>query len=380
MRGSVRFDTGPLGRGPDGCGTLFADPVAVIRADTPDQVSDAFAAIEAARRDGLWLAGCFSYELGYALTPKLAPLMPARRDMPLILMGIYDAPRPAPPLPAPGRARIGTPDPLWDRATYDAAIARVHAYIEAGDCYQINLTFPMEATCDGTPEQIYAALAARQPVGEGALVMLGDTPILSRSPELFFTVDADRMIATRPMKGTRARHVASLEDEAAVEALKTSEKDLAENLMIVDLLRNDISRVCRAGSVHVPQLFAVETYTTVHQMVSTVRGELAEDAGLTEIVRALFPCGSITGAPKVRAMEIISELESGPRDIYCGAIGWADPDGPMRFNVAIRSPVMTAPGRLRLNVGGGIVNDSRAEGEWDEALWKARFANLSPTG
>ncbi|MFV0303706.1 MAG: aminodeoxychorismate synthase component I [Paracoccus sp. (in: a-proteobacteria)] len=374
-RPSIRFDTGPLGGG-----TLFADPVALIRADAPDQVARAFERIESARREGLWLAGCFSYELGYALTPRLTPLMPENRDVPLILMGAFEAPLPAPPLPDPAGAGISAAEPLWSRAEYDRAIARVHDYIEAGDTYQINLTFPMEADCAGSPAQIYAALAARQPVGEGALCLLDGPPILSRSPELFFAVDAEGAIETRPMKGTAPRGATPEADAASAAGLRASDKDRAENLMIVDLLRNDISRVCVPGSVTVPQLFQVETYATVHQMTSTVRGQLAEGVGLTRIIAALFPCGSITGAPKVRAMEIIAELEDSPRGIYCGAIGWADPAGPMRFNVAIRTPVVTAPGRLRLNVGGGIVHDSRADAEWREALWKSSFERLSPPG
>ncbi|AUH64040.1 aminodeoxychorismate synthase component I [Paracoccus zhejiangensis] len=372
---SIRFDTGPL----DG-GTLFADPVRLIRADTPDEVAGAFAEIEAARREGLWLAGYFSYELGYALTPRLASLMPEGRDVPLILIGAFDAPRPAPPLPDSAGASIGPAQPLWTRETYNRAIARVHDYIEAGDSYQINLTFAMRAAFTGSPAEVYAALSARQPVGEGAFVDLGGLAILSRSPELFFAVDAQGRIETRPMKGTAPRGATPEADAAAAAALLASEKDRAENLMIVDLLRNDISRVCTAGSVKVPQLFQIETYATVHQMTSTVQGQLAEGAGLTEIIAALFPCGSITGAPKVRAMEIIAELEDSPRGIYCGAIGWADPAGPMRFNVAIRTPVVEAPGRLRLNVGGGIVYDSQADAEWREALWKSSFADLSPRG
>ncbi|MFV0303351.1 MAG: aminodeoxychorismate synthase component I, partial [Paracoccus sp. (in: a-proteobacteria)] len=328
----------------------------------------------------LWLAGCFSYELGYALTPRLGPLMPENRDMPLILMGAFEAPLPAPPLPDPAGAGISAAEPLWSRAEYDRAIGRVHGYIEAGDTYQINLTFPMVADCAGSPAQLYAALAARQPVGEGALCLLDRPAILSRSPELFFSVDAQGVIETRPMKGTAPRGPTPAEDSALMADLRASEKDRAENLMIVDLLRNDISRVCRPGTVKVPQLFHVETYATVHQMTSTVRGKLAEGMGLADIIAALFPCGSITGAPKVRAMEIIAELEQAPRGIYCGAIGWVDPAGPMRFNVAIRTPVVRAPGRLRLNVGGGIVHDSRADAEWREALWKSSFASLSPPG
>ncbi|MCG6111660.1 MAG: aminodeoxychorismate synthase component I [Paracoccus sp.] len=372
--GLIRFDTGPLG-----CGTLFAGPVTVIRADTPQGVGPALAAMQAAQARGCWLAGYLSYELGYALTPRLADLMPADRRMPLILMGVFDGPEPAPPLPAGAEARFGRLRPLWDRARYDAAIAAVHGYIESGDTYQINLTFPLTAEVSGDPLALYAALAARQPVGEGAFVDLGGPIVLSRSPELFFAVDDQRRILTRPMKGTAARLADPAADMAAAQALQTSEKNRAENLMIVDLLRNDISRICRPGSVQVPQLFHVERYATVHQMVSTVQGQLQPGVGLAQILGALFPCGSITGAPKIRSMQIIAELEAAPRDIYCGAIGWVDPAGPMRFSVAIRSPWFEAPDRLRLNVGGGIIHDSEAGPEWEEALCKSAFLGPFPT-
>ncbi len=372
--GLIRFDTGPLGRG-----TLFAGPVTVIRADTPQGVGPALAAMQAAQARSCWLAGYLSYELGHALTPRLAELMPADRRMPLILMGVFDGPEPAPPLPAGAEAQFGRLRPLWDRARYDAAIAAVHGYIESGDTYQINLTFPLTAEVSGDPLALYAALAARQPVGEGAFVDLGGPIVLSRSPELFFAVDDQRRILTRPMKGTAARLADPAADMAAAQALQTSEKNRAENLMIVDLLRNDISRICLPGTVRVPQLFHVETYATVHQMVSTVQGQLVPDAGLAQILAALFPCGSITGAPKVRSMQIIAELEGAAREVYCGAIGWVDPAGPMRFSVAIRSPWVEAPGRLRLNVGGGIVHDSQAGSEWEEALCKSAFLGQSPT-
>ena len=369
----VRFDQGPVAGG-----TLFDAPLAVIRAETPAEVPAALDAIGAARAEGRWLAGYFSYELGHALIPKLAPLMPQDRRVPLILMGVFDTPRPAPALTG-GAAHIGTPRPLWTRDRYDDAIAAVHRYIEAGDCYQINLTFPMEVEVSGDPLAIYARLAGRQPVGEGAFVDLGGPPILSRSPELFFAVDADHRITTRPMKGTRPRGATPAEDLANAEDLAHAEKDRAENLMIVDLLRNDISHVCLPGTVRVPDLFQVERYATVFQMISTVTGQMRDDAGLAEILTALFPCGSVTGAPKIRAMEIIAELEQAPRDVYCGAVGWIDPAGPMRFNVAIRSPMLVEPGLLRLQVGGGIVHDSTAGSEWDEALCKAAFLNPSPT-
>ena len=374
MSGRVLFDRGPLPGG-----TMFADPLTLIRADTAAGVGPALAAIEAARARGCWLAGFLSYELGYALIPRLAPLMPPDRRVPLILMGVFDAPRAAPDLPGASPVSISAPEPLWDRARYDTAIAAIHRHIEAGDTYQINLTFPMTARVSGDPLAVYAALAARQKVGEGAFVDLGGPPILSRSPELFFAVDPDRRIRTRPMKGTAARGRSPAEDAAAAAALAASEKDRAENLMIVDLLRNDISRVCVPGSVRVPSLFHIEAYATLHQMTSTVEGRLADGVGLADILRALFPCGSITGAPKIRSMQIIAELEGAARGVYCGAIGWVDPAGPMRFSVAIRSPVLTDPRTLHLGVGGGITHDSRSGSEWEEALCKAAFLNLSPT-
>lgn len=373
MTGQVRFDRGPLPGG-----TLFAAPRMVIRADSPSGIGPALLAVEAARAQGLWVAGYLSYELGHALTPKLAALMPAQRDCPLILMGVFDRPRPAPALPEPTGVRIGPARPLWSRARYDAAIDTVRAYIAAGDCYQINLTFPMLAEAEGDPLAIYAALVARQPVGEGAFVDLGGPVVLSRSPELFFAVDDQGIIETKPMKGTAPRGLDAGADADLARDLALSEKNRAENLMIVDLLRNDLSRICLPGSVRVPKLFHVETYATVHQMISTVTGQLAPGVGFPDILWAIFPCGSITGAPKIRAMEIIAELEQAPRGVYCGAIGWIDPAGPMRFSVAIRSPVLEAPGRLRLNVGGGITHDSRAGSEWEEALCKAAFLDLSP--
>lgn len=370
----IRFDQGPLPGG-----TLFHRPQTIIRADTRAGVIPAMAAMQAAQSRGMWLAGYLSYELGHALNPKLSPLSD-RGDIPLILMGVFDGPTPAPALPDASDVQVSPPRPLWSRDRYDHGIAAIHRYIEAGDCYQINLTFPMEAEFSGDPLSLYAALVARQPVGEGAFVDLGGPIILSRSPELFFAVDDRRRITTRPMKGTAPRGATAQEDDDLAAGLRASDKDRAENLMIVDLLRNDISRICDPGSVQVPKLFEVERYATVHQMTSTVTGHLADGVGLADILTALFPCGSITGAPKIRAMQIIAELEAAPREVYCGAIGWVDPAGPMRFSVAIRSPVVAGPGRLRVNVGGGITHDSRAGSEWEEALCKAAFLDLSRKG
>ncbi|MEW2911137.1 aminodeoxychorismate synthase component I [Leisingera sp. JC11] len=374
----IRFD-----RGPKGAGTCFDQPLRMIRADGPEEVPAALAALDAARDAGHWLAGYASYELGYALEQKLAGRMPQERRLPLICFGVYEEPLPqnteGNARPRGGEAGLEGITPRWGQERYTEAFAEVKRNIGKGDIYQANLTFPIDAEAYGTAEELYAALQGKQAVGHGAMVEQDGLPdLLSRSPELFFRTDAEGVIETRPMKGTQPRSDDPVEDARRRDFLRQDEKNRAENLMIVDLLRNDISRVAQTGSVHVPELFAVESYATVHQMVSLVRAKLRPDAGLAEIFAALFPCGSITGAPKIRSMEILAELEPWARDIYCGTIGWAAPDGSSEFNVAIRT-LMLEEGRATLNVGGGVVWDSTAESEYEEALWKARFARVTPT-
>ncbi|WP_298933815.1 aminodeoxychorismate synthase component I [uncultured Ruegeria sp.] len=368
MQLRIRFDQGPAGPG-----TRFARPSQIIRADMAEDVPQAMTALDEARASGAWVAGYASYELGYALEARLLARLPQDRRLPLMCFGVYDHPTQS-DLP---KADAGISDfrPRWDDERYSRAFQTVHDAIGAGDIYQANLTFPIDMTINGDSASLYAALTARQSVGHGALVEQDDLPdLLSRSPELFFRTDAAGCIETRPMKGTQPRSEDMAEDARRRNFLSIDEKNRAENLMIVDLLRNDISRVALPGSVHVPELFKVETYATVHQMVSLVRAQLQVGAGLSDILSALFPCGSITGAPKIRAMEILSELEPWARDIYCGAIGWAAPDGRSEFNVAIRT-LMVEDGAATLNVGGGVVWDSTAPSEYEEALWKARFAH-----
>lgn len=368
----IRFDQAPIPQN-----NWFCDPQAVIRAQTPDEIEPAFAALAAARKAGLWVAGFCSYELGYALEPKLAPLMPQDRSVPLLQFGVYERPMHMPD-PAPQPYSLGAFTPHWSQADYATAFHKVKDFIAAGDVYQINLTFPLSAEFSGDTFSAYAALEQRQEVRHGAFIDLEDgRAVLSRSPELFFKTSAAAQIETLPMKGTQPRHLDPALDMAAREFLHTDSKNRAENLMIVDLLRNDISRVCKMGSVKVPELFRVDTYATLHQMVSRITGDLADDVSVEHILRALFPCGSITGAPKVRAMEIIQSLETAARDLYCGAIGWIAPDGTSEFSVAIRT-IFIENGVARLNVGGGVVYDSNVSSEYEEALWKARFANLSP--
>jgi para-aminobenzoate synthetase component 1 len=364
--------------GPGGRPALFRAAQAVFVAQTGAEVPALLAELDKARAKGFWVAGYLSYEAGYALEPKLAAQEPDGGG-PGAVFGVFAGPEDAAALldTAAAEARgvqIAPVEPMISRAAYDAAMARVMGYIGSGDCYQINLTFPMQTRLlQGSALGLYGALRTRQAVGRGAYVDLGTGPVLvSRSPELFINVTAAGRIEARPMKGTAPRDADPVRDGELVEELRASEKGQAENLMIVDLLRNDISRVAKVGSVKVPKLFAVETYATLHQMVSTVVGDLVEAPSMAGVMAALFPCGSITGAPKIRAMEIIREVEPFARGAYCGAIGWMAPDGAASFNVAIRTLSVTGQD-IVLNVGGGVVQDSTAAGEWEEALWKARY-------
>nr|WP_299497459.1 aminodeoxychorismate synthase component I [uncultured Rhizobium sp.] len=358
---------------------VFADPAELIIAHDPAAVFAGLARIEQARRDGCWIAGFLSYEAGYLFEDKLAPFAASDRQTPLMAFGIFDAPATDHPLAAPRQRRDNEPflldaRPDWSFADYRQRFDKLHWHLRQGDCYQVNLTMPIRASWTGDPVAAFWSLIARQPVHYGALVNLGGPMLLSRSPELFFKVDRDGWIETHPMKGTAARGATPDEDSAIVAAMLGDDKTQAENRMIVDLLRNDISRISEVGSLAVPRLFDIETYPTVHQMVSHVRAKLLPDLTVTDIFAALFPCGSVTGAPKIRAMQIIHDLETAPRDAYCGAIGYIAPDGRMRFNVAIRTISLFDDGRAVFNAGGGIVFDSRAEDEYAECLLKARFA------
>ncbi len=371
--------------GPAGGPALFRDPVERVTVWEPADVAPALARLDALRGQGLWVAGAMAYDAGLTFEPRLADLMPAHRDEPLLAFGAFAGPVPATDVLARAMAeaagvRLAPLCPRITQADHAAAFARLMDYIAAGDCYQVNLTFPVDSRLTaGSALGLYGALRAHQPVGHGVFCDLGGPVAISASPELFFACDADGWIETRPMKGTAPRDADPARDAALAAGLAASEKGQAENLMIVDLLRNDLSRICAVGSVRVPDLFAVESYATVHQMVSRVTGRLTGRPGLAALMPALFPCGSVTGAPKIRAMQIIAELECGPRGLYCGAMGWMAPDGRAAFNVAIRTLRLYPDGRLRLDVGGGVVQDSTADGEWEEALWKTRFARLPTT-
>jgi para-aminobenzoate synthetase component 1 len=352
--------------------TLYEDARELIVANDPDEVGHAFRRLEAARRAGLTLAGYASYELGYLFEPRLAPLLPPGRRLPLLAFGAFAEGKSLDSFPHDSAGRLEYLSAAWQAEDYASRFARVIDYIAAGDVYQINLTFPLQGRHEGDLLGLFGALRSRQPVAHGAVVGLGAETILSLSPELFFTVEAGRITA-RPMKGTAPRGGDAASDRKAALVLAVDEKQRAENLMIVDLLRNDLSRISRIGSVHVPRLFQVETYPTLHQMTSTVVAELLPSVGLHDLFAALFPCGSVTGAPKIRAMEIIRALEATPRGVYCGAVGWIAPSGDMSFNVAIRTLTCFPDGSATFNIGSGIVADSTAAAEYDECLLKSRF-------
>ncbi|TPN54984.1 MULTISPECIES: aminodeoxychorismate synthase component I [unclassified Mesorhizobium] len=359
---------------------VFDRPADIIVAHAAKDFLPALEAAQAAHDAGRWLAGYFSYEAGYLLEPKLVPLLPSGRRAPLVCLGVFDAPveEAVPQRAAPTNGPIFDARAAWSFEDYEKRFARLHQHIRQGDCYQGNLTFPVQAQWSGDPLAAFDALTERQPVKYGALVALGDPVVLSRSPELFFEIDASGMIETHPMKGTAPRGATKAEDERQRNFLRNDEKNQAENRMIVDLLRNDISLISEVGTLDVPALFRIESYPTVHQMVSDVRAKLLPGLSIRQIFAALFPCGSITGAPKIRAMEILHDLESTPRDVYCGAIGWIAPGGTMRFSVAIRTISLFSSGEAVYNVGGGIVFDSTAQEEYQECLLKARFATGTP--
>ena len=362
---------------------LYRDPAEIIVARDVAGVLPALGRVRAGTARGLHAAGWIGYEAAAAFEPRLPPPVPAADALPLLWFGLFagyeaiaaaDLPG---RLPDPAGAWLGEPQPAIARADYDAQLAAVLALIDAGDLYQANLTFQAQLPFQGDPLALYARLRAHAGAGHGAFIASGDHHILSLSPELFFALE-NRQLSARPMKGTAPRGDTPEADRAAAEALAADPKQRAENLMIVDLMRNDLARVAEPGSVAVPALFTVERYPTVHQLVSEVRATLAPGRDAVDVIAALFPCGSVTGAPKMRAIEALSGIEQGPRGLYTGAIGRIDPGGDAMFNVAIRTLVARqGAGTATLGLGGGIVADSRAASEWEETRAKAAFIRAS---
>lgn len=363
---------------------LFRNPLAMREVRRGVDMSAFMRWLENESAHNALLAGFLSYEAGACLEPGLSLSDPVDIAPPLGWFGRFAEMERIEPddvpalLPDPAGAWAQAAHPHVNRADYDQAIKRVLGYIEAGDIYQANLTFQASVRFGGHPLALYARLRDRQQAGYGGIVWTGTHWLLSFSPELFFS-QRGKSIMARPMKGTALRDADPARDATNAAALADDPKQRAENLMIVDLIRNDLSRVAEPGSVTVPELFHVEQYPTVHQMVSSVHATLAPDKGAVDIIAQAFPCGSITGAPKIRAMEIIAEVEPEQRGVYTGSIGYIAGHNEAAFNVAIRTLVIAAgsasapPDRALLGLGSGIVADSVAEAEWNECLAKGRF-------
>jgi para-aminobenzoate synthetase/4-amino-4-deoxychorismate lyase len=365
---------------------LFLNPIQTISAQSLGEIPDLFRRIELALAQGHHVAGYLSYECGYHFERFEEP--PLSSQLPLAWFGVYlhpfifDHARGSFESRGPNLSAVPSPRTIPNSFAanaqltitedeYSAKIERIKNYIEAGDTYQVNFTDSVTAHTPLSPAQAFAALSASQPVSYSALLNLATRHILSFSPELFFRI-TNGEISTRPMKGTMPRGLDLAEDEQQAACLQSDEKNRSEHVMIVDLLRNDLGRICAPGSVRVDGIFSVEHYATLLQMTSTISGTLRPSLSYYDIFRALFPSGSITGAPKIRTMEIIRELESRPRGVYTGAIGHIAPNGSATFNVAIRTLVLEQ-GVAHMGVGGGIVADSVAASEYRECLLKASF-------
>ena len=350
----------------------LGEPIATLEATGPDTVPALLAAVDESAAAGYLAAGYVAYEAAAAWG------LPVHGDGPggpLAWFGLY-RPQHAHALPAvPASWRQGPAGLDWQPSVteqaYGEAVARLREHIGEGNAYQLNLTYRLRAPFADDPRRLFASLAAAQGGPWSAFIDTGDQAICSASPELFFQLDGDHIV-TRPMKGTRPRGRWPAEDAAQAAALTASAKDRAENVMIVDLMRNDLGRIARPGSVTVTGLFEAERYPAQWQMTSTVEADLRPEVGLGAIFEALFPAGSVTGAPKIRSMEILREVEDSPRGVYCGAIGVAGPGRQAHFNVAIRTvTVDRARGQAEFGVGSGIVWDSEAGAEFEECRVKA---------
>ncbi|MFH1767690.1 MAG: aminodeoxychorismate synthase component I [Candidatus Omnitrophota bacterium] len=340
-----------------------------------------FKKIDAFLKKGFWLAGYFTYEFGYLLEERLVSCLPKVSGRPLVWLGVFNRPsmiknqayRPGAPIEKERfRYNATMARPNINNREYAAAIRKIKKYIEEGETYQVNFTFQLKFNFAGDSRGLYLDLRRAQPTSYLAFIQTGAECVLSLSPELFFSRDKNKIVV-RPMKGTEERGKDLAEDKIKAEMLSNSPKNKAENLMIVDLLRSDLGKIAYRGTVKLNDIFSVEKYRTVFQMTSTVEARIGKKNKYEKIFRALFPSGSVTGAPKIRTMEIIRELEKEPRGVYCGAIGYLAPDDRACFNVAIRTICIDRQRRATMGIGGGIVYDSLAAKEYKEARSKAYF-------
>jgi para-aminobenzoate synthetase/4-amino-4-deoxychorismate lyase len=371
----------------------LVDPVGVLEATRAGEVVGTLEAAEAAAGRGLWAAGFVAYEAAPGLDPDLVVRSREPDDpfmgLPLAWFALFErAEETTLPLPRDDRAEETSPEGPWvpttSRERYERSVDRIRELIAAGETYQVNHTMRLRSRVEGDARGLYRDLCYAQRGAFAGYLDLGRYRVVSASPELFFELRGDRIV-TRPMKGTAPRGRWAEEDRAIAQHLIASAKDRAENAMIVDLLRNDLGRISRAGSIRWDDVFEAERYETVWQLTTTVSSTLDPGVGTTGAFRGLFPSGSVTGAPKVRTMEIIRDLEDSPRGVYCGAVGYLAPTGSghpqARFNVAIRTvTVDTASGTAEYGVGGGITWDSWAAGEYEEAVAKARVLTTRRSG
>lgn len=351
---------------------MYRRPARIVTADNPQALDRALAEIDCHVKSGGEAAGFLSYEAGYALEPKLRPLLGERSDL-LCWFGLYDAAVTLDNLsfpPGDSEELVRHSTSTITRGQYDEALGAIHDWISAGDVYQINFTYRLDFESTSCAWCLFTSLCYRHPVPYAAFVNTGLEQIVSLSPELFFSI-RDRRIVVKPMKGTADRGLTLEDDVRHAEALRVSEKNRAENVMIVDLMRNDLGRICSTGSVKTTRLFEVERFPSVWQMTSTIEGRLCDECTPDSVIRALFPSGSVTGAPKIRAMQLISALETTPRGVYTGSIGYFAP-ARAQFSVAIRTVVLRGQDAL-LGVGGGITYDSSSADEWKESQSKAAF-------
>ncbi len=372
--GTVLLDRGKT-RGVSPWSGRFVSPTETLVAWNPDEVKPLLETAQRWAESGKTLAGYLAYEAASAF--GLCTHAP-QAGFPLAWFGVYDRARRLTRSDWPEEPRLVGSLPLetdsfnYSESAYCSAVEAVRAWIAEGHTYQVNLTGKRRFTTPGTPFDFYTLLRRLQPVPYSAYLNLGGFQILSCSPELFLHCDGETL-TTRPMKGTRPRGLDEREDARLRRTLRQDPKERAENVMIVDLMRNDLGRVCETGSIRVPRLFDVERYASVHQMTSTVTGRLRPEVGLVEILEAAFPCGSITGAPKRRTMEIICDLEPEARGVYCGLIGRIGPGRRLTFNVAIRTLLHAGGGEYELGVGSGITWSSEPKAEWRETLLKSHF-------
>jgi para-aminobenzoate synthetase/4-amino-4-deoxychorismate lyase len=377
---NVNGPTAPLARFDDltagGRSVLFENPCGEVKAGAAEEVVAAIGRVEAAVARGLHAAGFIAYEAAPAFDPAMA-VHPPDPALPLVWFGLFRGRRECEPLGGLGGGSeappVGPWNAPWSASEYRRRVRTIRHRIEAGETYQVNLTFPLTASYPGDEAPLYAAVCRAQRAAYGALLRGSFGSVISASPELFFRWRGESL-EMRPMKGTRPRGRWSAEDHELARELAASSKERAENLMIVDLLRNDVGRVAEFGSVVVPDLFRVEKYPTVQQLTSTVAARTRPGTSLTDVLRALFPSGSVTGAPKIQTMRIIRELEQGPRGVYTGAVGFVSP-GEAVFNVPIRTLVRTGGGTIALGVGSGITYDSNEDAELAECMQKARFVH-----